>query len=300
MKIQGKRIRNVQKYLVDIEEGARFRIALLMPNDFEEKVINAGFDDLESGIQILPNLGGKRSRFNAEGGFISHKDREKERKYRELVVVDWHGNPHTVDIPYFRYPRTEIPAPSIELTVVENDQNELLIVSPDLIKDPANYVDILHIVNLFLELFGECDTVGDDNNGIVDFQVPVRRLNWTVLPGGEYPWERLRNNVEVLINRVKENYQPIIRKRFEIISSYNPNFVAIGRAGFNGYVVFGFPDREFFILESIFHNNATYVLGNAWEELSQFTKADLIAEELYEQRFEHRVNWPEDIRNLFG
>ena len=128
---------------------------------------------------------------------------------------------------------------------------------------------------------------------------PLRRVNWTVLPRGEYPWEKLRENVDVLIERVRENYRPIIRQRFQTITANNPNFVAIGRAGFNGYVIFGFPDREFFILESIFHNNATYVLGDDWEELSQLTKAELIAEDLYLQRFEHRANWPELIRELF-
>ncbi|MBD1432373.1 hypothetical protein H8B06_06015 [Sphingobacterium sp. DN00404] len=290
MKIQGKRVRNIEKYLADIEEGAIFRIALLQPNDFERRVVNTGFDDLELGIQILPNIIGARSRINAEGGFIVHRDREKERKFRELVVTDWHGNPHTVDIPYLRYPRTEIPPPSVELTVMENAINEVLIVSPDLVNEQANYPDILHIVNLFLELFGECDTVREDNEVVINLNAPVRRVNWTVLPQGVYPWERLRSNVEELVDRAKQNYQPIIRQRFKVITSYSPNFVAIGRAGFNGYVVFGFPEKNFFILESIFHNNATYVLGRDWEDLSQLTKAELIADELYQQRFEHRSN----------
>lgn len=300
MKIQGKRIRNIDKYLSDLGEGEIFRIALLNLGDFERRVNNAGFNELESGIQMLPNIVGPKSRFNAEGGFIIHRDREKERVYRESVIKDWHGNYHTVDIGYFRYPRTLIQPPSVELTVMDNNQNELLIVSKDLVNEPANYNDILHVVNLFLELFGECDTVSNDNNLIIDFNAPLRRLNWTVLPRGEYPWERLRGNIDVLIDRVKVNYQPIIRQRFQTITSNNPNFVAIGRAGFNGYVIFGFPERDFFVLESIFHNNATYVLGNNWEELSQLSKAELIADELYRERFEHRVNWLELIRDLFN
>lgn len=190
MKIQGRRVRNIEKYLADLEGGATFRIALLQPRDVERRVTNAGFDDLESGIQILPNIVGPRSRFNAEGGFIIHRDREKERKFRELVVTDWHGNYHTVNIPYLRYPRTPIPPPSVELTVVENAQNEVLIISPDLNNEQANHADILHVVNLFLELFGECDTVGDDNNAVINFNAHIRRLNWTVLPQGVYPWER--------------------------------------------------------------------------------------------------------------
>lgn len=299
MKIQGKRIRNIEKYIADIRDSESFRIALLNLGDFERKVQDAGFNDLESGVQILPQIVGAKSKFNAEGGFIVHRDREKERVYRESVIKDWHGNYHTVDIGYFRYPRTAIPPPSVELVVRENNQNELLIVSPQFVKEPANYDDILHVINLFLELFGECDTVGDDNNVIINMNAPLRRVNWTVLPRGEYPWEKLRENVDVLIERVRENYRPIIRQRFQTITANNPNFVAIGRAGFNGYVIFGFPDREFFILESIFHNNATYVLGDDWEELSQLTKAELIAEDLYLQRFEHRANWPELIRELF-
>lgn len=299
MKIRGKRIRNIEKYIADVRDGENFKIALLTPDNFERKVNDAGFLDVAPGIQILPNNIGTKSNFNAEGGFIKHRDREKETVYREGLIRDWHGNYHTVDIPYQRYPRTPIPAPCVELTVMENNRNELMIVSPDFNKDPANYVDILHMVNLFLELFGECDTIGDNNQVIIDLNAPVRRLNWEVLPKGEYPWERIKQNVDAIIDSVKANFQPIIKQRFEIIAGYTPDFVAIGRAGFSGYVIFGFPDKEFFILESIFHNNATYVLGDNWEELSQLTKADLIDADLYLKRFEHRVNWPESIRALF-
>ncbi len=228
MKIQGRRIRNIDKYLLDIPDRTTFRIALINPSDFRSKVSDAGFDELIPDVQMLPNIVGNKSKFNAEGGFIVHRDRQKERVYRDGFIKDWHGNYHTVEIPYFRYPRTEIPPPSVELSIAQDRDNNLLIVSPEFIKGESNLVDILHVVNLFLELFGECDTVSSDDNIPLYQNGIVRRLNWTVLPKGEYPWARLRNDVDLLIENIKESYQPIVRQRFEIITSFNPNFVAIG------------------------------------------------------------------------
>ena len=48
---------------------------------------------------------------------------------------------------------------------------------------PVNHALLVHVVNLFLELFGECDIL--DRRHAPLRRTPVRRLNWTVLPPGE-------------------------------------------------------------------------------------------------------------------
>ncbi len=79
-----------------------------------------------------------------------------------------------------------------------------------------------------------------------------------------------------------------------------PEFVAIGRAGFSGYVVFGFPSKSLYILESTKTNNATYVLEDDWEYLSGLTKAEILNNRLHKERILHRENWFTEIARVLA
>ena len=74
--------------------------------------------------------------------------------------------------------------------------------------------------------------------------------------------------------------------------------MAIGKGGFGGYFVFGFPKLDIFILESIYLGNATYVFGDDWQRLSQLTKADILNGQLHKERVIHRSGWKERIQQL--
>ena len=49
---------------------------------------------------------------------------------------------------------------SVELTVVENEDN-IIIISPEIAFKEENKDEIVHMVNLFLEIFGECQVLDD-------------------------------------------------------------------------------------------------------------------------------------------
>ena len=85
----------------------------------------------------------------------------------------------------------------------------------------------------------------------------------------------------------------------ETINGYQPNFVAVGQGGFTHYLVFGFPNRNIFLLESTFIDNATYVLGNNWERLSRMTKGELLDNNLVQQRIFHNESWYNRLATLF-
>lgn len=308
MIIHRRRIRRVEKYLGFITPGNHIALGLSEINRFVDKLHKCGFSQaLDIGETVLPDASlGPVSQFNAEGKYIKHKDQPLEIAYR---MVEWHwtefrGRHDTEemtdwrDVPYPRYPRTYIPAPSIELRIVATAQG-----IPVLIADPIEYNEnkfdtIRHTVNLFLEIFGECQIFDDDLEQII--HSPLKRLNWKILPPGHYPWERLEEHVRPLIEQARPGNQPIIEDRFKIINSYHPDFHAIGQAGFYGYVVFGFPAKGIFIFESIFTGNATYVFDENWEELSKMTKAEILSEHLQKDRVVHLRGWHDRISELLS
>lgn len=290
MRIKKSKIISVTKYLSGIEEGASFYIGLIKLEDFTDKLISAGIvGELNIKNSFLPNIIGKVSKYNAEGKFKIRKDLPRETKYREIDIKDWHGSYHSVSVPYKRYPRELINPPKINL-IIQNDGGNKILISPQLINSNENKKEIKHILNLFLELFGECHTLQD--NLTPAFRT-TRKLNWTVLPPGEYPWERLKGQV----SKVIDNYQKtdeekvIIKSRIKRISEKTPDFVAIGEKGFNGYMIFGFKSKAKYILESVHSGNATYIFGQDWQELSKLTKAQILQENKQLDRLIHNQSW---------
>jgi len=155
--IEKKRIRNVDIYLVGIQENEEFFVSKKLMNVLMPKIQEVGFSNApEIGDQVLPKIVGPISRFNANGGFLKLKDLPMETCYREIAVKDWHGNYHYVDVPYKRYQREIIPAPGIEIKVVEKE-GVFYFISPFLQRNEANQGIIKHTINLFLELFGSCE-----------------------------------------------------------------------------------------------------------------------------------------------
>lgn len=307
MIITGRRIRNVTRHFEGIPEGQSIVLGVTDLNRFSDLINKLGLrGHYEDGTTVLPSSSfGPVSRYNSDGRYIIHRDQEKETAYRQ---VDWHwmqwsGRDDTVekskiiDVPYLRYPRTFVPPPSVELTISSDQQGNRLLITPAIVFTPANYERIQHVVNLFLELFRECRVLGDQVNGV---PVPkVRRISWRVLPPGRRPWAQLSEELRPIIERQPGGNQPVIKHRLQAVNSYNPDFLAVGEGGFNGYVIFGFPGRDMFILECIRHGNATYVFGNDWETLSQMTKAEILSDKLQRERLIHREGWAQQLKGLF-
>lgn len=114
------------------------------------------------------------------------------------------------------------------------------------------------------------------------------------------PWEKLQRLLKPIVDRQPDGNRAVIDKRHETISAYNPEFVAVGQGGFDGYVIFGFPSKSLFILESTQVNNATYVLDRNWEDLSAMTKAELLNNNLHKKRLIHRENWFAEVNRVLN
>lgn len=308
MLIQQKKIMNLEKHLGPITKGNKLIIAAPINSETQYLLTKIGFTDPpELGDTVLPSPKfGNISLFNSEGKDIVRRDLPKETAYRQVEWhwEEWRGYGETeemskiVDVPYQRYPREFIPPPGVEFSIGSSDEGELFILSPAVNYISSNETLILHIINLFLEIFGFAYVLTDELNEIT---IPkIKRINWTVLPEGEYPWERTKQLIKPILDMAKEGNRPVLSNRYAEISKYKPDFVAIGKAGFSGYLIFGFKKRNLYVCESAFYGNATYIFESDWEELSKLSKAEILNQERQKDRVIHRVGWERKIKDLLN
>jgi len=306
MTINRKRIRNLDRYTNNIAHGAKVVIGLSDLSQYTSIMNRIGLTrPFQNGQSILPpGTFGPVSLYNAEGKYIVHKDQPMETVFRE---VEWHwqewNGPYDkkdrskiVFVPYKRYPRSFVEPPSIEFMISKDSAGNDILISTSIEKNGHDGGKLLHSVNLFLEIFGEAQLFTESLDTIT--KTPMIRLNWDVLPRGEMPWEQFRKRLEPLIKRVRKGNQPVVEYHLETINAHKPDFRAVGRGGFHGYIIHGFSDKDLFVLESIYYGNATYVFGEKWEELSKMTKAEILNAELQKDRIVHTEGWKDKITNL--
>lgn len=299
MLIQKKRIRNIENYITPFDGRSVF-IAHPLPDQQKSELI--GFTSNQSlGEEVLPRIVGAISRFNANGKSVPDKTVPKETAYRQVSWTwkKWAGKGQTEEITetreieYQRYHRIFTPPPSIELKIVENLKGEKLVISPKFILSDENKVSVTHCINLFLEIFGQCEVVDEQLDTIITSK--SLKLNWNLLPQGQHPWKTIGSQILNAINIRGKGNAAVVEGRLELVNSKKPDLVAVGRAGFQGYVVFGFSNENTYILESSQSNNATYVFDDNWPNLSQLTKAEILDGGLHQARVIHRRSWPADI-----
>lgn len=134
---------------------------------------------------------------------------------------------------------------------------------------------------------------------VVD-QLNFEPLNWELLPPGKGNWNEIREIITPSIlnhNKILEN-QKLVVENIKFLRSFKPSFCAMGKKGFNGYIVFGFPHRKLYFMESFIWGNATYVFGENWEELSKLNKQEVLRRNLHKNRIFHKTNWRQNISSL--
>ncbi len=248
------------------------------------------------GTTILPAVVWAVTRFNAEGKEKVRRDLEKETLYRQHMWSwkDWSGKEYeeVVDVPYQRYPRDFIAPPGIELTVTGGK-----IVSPVFHID-TQQDEIVHAVNIFLEIFRSCDILDEDLEEIM--ALSGRRVNWRILPKWPIPWEKLEQEMLPILEKQKPQVRTMFKERFETVQQYGPDFLVLGEGGFSWYVVFGFEEKNLFLCESLWSGNAVYIFEENWEELSKKTKAEILSKNLQKDRIPHYKDWQKKIHQLLS
>jgi len=311
MKIAKKKILKLNNNLPKSAFGKTFIPAVILNIDEnKDKLSKLGFsENLEIGETLLPAPIGPTTRFNALGKEVPDKTKPKETRYREIEWCweQWAGYGRTETVcdnrlvPYERWQRIFFAPPSIELTISQNKDGLITLTAPKSKFMKENESDAVHKINIFLEIFGVCEIL--DKN-----QVPLvkttKSLNWTILPPGKRPWSEQKKFLKPLLDLITDKRSnPVLQSRLEDVNSLNPEFTAIGNQGFSGYVIFGFPKKNIYILESAFYGNAIYAFNDNWEDLSKKTKAEIIQGKLQIDRITHngeRTNWMERIKELLN
>ena len=306
MIITGKRKLKLDKRIFKLNDGTNLVPSIPVSDDLIPTLLKIGFtDSLDEGETVLPPAAfGPICRFNAEGKEIKHKDQPMETAYRQVEWTweQWAGRWDTetqskmVDVPYQRYPRSFVPPPSIELSIVVNKSEVKYVVAPRQKLDLEDTDNLLHCINVFLEIFNQCQILSEKLDGYAIKE--VKQLNWQILPPGKYPWKKVQGMLKPLIEKEKDQKQVVIRHRLEIVTGFEPEFTAIGQSGFSGYIIFGFPRKNLYVLESLYYGNATYIFEEDWAYLSRLTKAEILSGNLQKDRLIHRVKWDGEIRRL--
>ena len=304
--INQKRVTSLSSHIPNEMLGQNLLVAVNASAYTENVVTRMGLPyPLCAGDKVLPSVIGRVSKFNANGKEVAQKHLPKETLYRdmEFTRTEWHGRDRvektdTVWIPYQRYPRIFIKPPAVEFLVICNQAGQSFITANEIIYNDES-VDLLkHTINLFLEAFGECTIFTGNIDNVTTYQ--VRRLNWDILPAGQHPWSTILES----INRNRAAQSPksnaAALHRFKHINSLEPDFHAVGQGGYKGYVVFGFTQRGIYVFESQYVNNATYVFGGDWQELSQLSKAEIIDGDLHIARIVHLPSWRADLNQVLS
>lgn len=304
MIINKKRI-NSLSLLKDIEIDKEIIICVRDAQRFEKECRRIGFiEPIKDGQSLLPAVVNPTTRRNAEKYYVADKTKPKETVYRTFwwERKQWDGRGQTkivgdfVEIPYKRYPRKEYMPYDVELlTRVEKDGSILLYTMP-LQYEEKNKDLIKNTINIFLTQFGECEIVDGNLEGY-DKQKLIR-LNWEVLPSGKYPWEKIKNDIEIISKNTTKTNRHIFSKNTKLLHEFEPEFFAYGKAGFRGYIIFGYPSKKLYVLESQYPNNATYIFSEDWEKISKCSKADILNGSLHEFRFIHNGSWDKNINEV--
>lgn len=297
MKIKKSKIIDPAPYLKTLEVGQKFYIAITNLTDKAQSLKAIKYSEsMPVETHFIPHPIGKVSDFNANGKIITRKDKKKVYQYRDGVITDWHGYEHNTQIRYLGYPKETVVAPKIPLIVKENHGQRLL-TSPTFTNDTKDFEKIKHTINLFLEIFGECEILFE--NFIPIFSA-VRKVNWKILPKGERIWDDINTHIESTISssNMSEEKRKEITSRFKKLSDSKYDFVAFGEEGFSGYFIFVFEKGNISVLENINLGNATYIFGDDWEELSKMSKSEIIQGNKQKHRIVHTKSWESQIDNI--
>ncbi len=296
MIIKKTKIRNISK-IIDIIECEKFKFqAKTADMDLLE---NIGFCKMITNEEIVPNVIGPVTRFNAMGKEEIKKPKEIEFVYHDVPyhICDRYGNSHygICSKKYKRYKRCKVPA-TLERLVLDNitTENDYVVSSVILTKESENE-RVKTIINLFLEIFGYVTIVDEENKPILK----QKRIPWEILPPGKYPWPQFASKLDSKLKRNSDDELKQIKERYEFIENLNPKNIFSGKCGFLGYYIAEF-NNDTYVCDSIFLGNAIYILGSDWTTVSQLTKKEIIEGNLCVARIIHSSNWKTQLLHYLG
>ena len=295
-----KKLVKSNKYFAIAQTDTIIRFRINDITRFQSQMNTFGFkEDDKTGSCILPKSFNRYAQKNAEPFFVVNKKMPKEIYYPPIFWTrsEWAGRYDRRDVTELiyvkkkRYHREYFLPYSVCFTLNREETN---IISDGISYTVENENKLKNTLNMLLGLFGECEI-------LFDAEIPRQkkvRLNWEILPQGNYPWDRVAGLIDALTEKCKQTQKQLMIRDCKAIYDKSPDFIATGRSGFSGYMVFGFTQKNIYVLESIYPNNATYIVQNDWENISKLTKADILANNLHRARIIHSPSWENQFNKI--
>lgn len=300
MRFKQTAVRSISKLLALSNKHPNVRFVFKVPQLDPSSWTKLGFSSaLGGGEFIVPAAVGSVTAFNAHGKDLIRKDLPKVLKSFDSFRswVDWHGYPHSgiqhreMEV----YQRDHVTGPAEALYVLSIGAEQYLS-TREIRLDVEAEESAVHLANVMLECFGEFDVVAADTCSKIGTR--LKRLQWEVLPPGEYPWSKAKPIISEYTSHLDESAKELIGYRMATIAGHKPDFLATGRGGFNAYFVYGFEEKKVFVLESAHLDNATYVFQDDWERLSQLTKREILNGDLPHTRIVHDRHWRRNVNKV--
>lgn len=256
----------------------------------------------ESPFVPLPG-NGRWSRYNVNGWVKVHYDQPKEDRtiggWSTPNFGDWRKGSHVHYRTIKAHPRETWYGQRLPIIIDAHDSedgNVTLGFRVDRVFDRTSYLERdLHMACSLLRenIHAHVSVVPTDLS--VETWLANQRVNWEILPKGEATFEKVvtRLGVSTTSPRVRE-----ARGRYEAVQRMNPGATVVGEGEFSRY--FGFKFREDLVaLECLDYGNALYLMYEDWQDLSQRTRVDLLADPNAKyDRIVHRDGWQETLRAL--
>lgn len=267
------------------------------PNISDDMLKKVGFSlPIENGDNVVPCELGRFTDYNLNGKHVVHKDRPKEKRYVNTIYWTWtlwNGEEQGRFCDIYRkcYPVTE-ELPPLEIMIYS--KNKKCVISEPIKKTDAKR--LLHVVNMFLEVFGSCVVTDSVDNVQI-----VKRLPWIIFPQGHKFEGKNLSIIDVCPNFYKKNKreQQFIATRHDYLMSQHPSAVYVGASYFRNYTVYTYQEEHLSILESTSLDNATYVFDENWETYSKMTKKEVVTGNYHKERIIHQKNWFYHVGKLF-
>lgn len=283
--------------------GETFRIGL----PYEDVIKNADFRKFgisgvfkENEVQT-PIPAGPRTRANLKGLYVRQQPEIKEETLRHIKYKKKNGTKVEFDRIYNMYKKILLDRLNVSFKFMKDEDGTEFIVSDVLVFDDefANSKKNTHIINLFLEVFGNYEVIRENLSYFIKTDAPFER---EVLPSGERLDDRnFHEFIEFAERSIKERDRRPLIERANVMKEFAP--IVRKAPGLNGYLAFIFEDKGIVAAESIKENNATYFFKlQDYEDNLMKDKQEVLNNKLMLKRFYHSQDdrWEKKIRKFLN
>lgn len=256
---------------------------------------------IEAGEPVLPGPSfGVYARRNLDGWDQKRTDLPKEMRDMSTWAPSWNsGSYHLITRSIEAYPVQSHPARllTISATVLEPLVDGALVrfrVDQPLQRNAANFAsDLRFNLRLLREAVGDAH-VFDADLSDEEF-ARIQHVDWELLPPGSK--DRV---LAQLASRSPDDPAKlkVAQERLSVLDRLRHSGYIVGSGKFSRYFGAKFGER-FVVLENLEYGNALYVFEANWEQLTQFSRTELIRRrDASVHRVPHRPGWQSAVRKL--